>query len=281
MSAWPRAREAHRYRAGEGWQQTGEVLAEEVPVAFLFNGEPYAVMLATPADLADFALGFARSEGILRDTAELRDLEIRSGLTGIEVDLAVEPACAARIRPALRALPGPSSCGLCGTRALEDAIRWPPPVGSVARTSSAAIQAGVAGLDAHQRLRAATGATHAAAWLGLDGRVLCVREDIGRHNALDKLIGAMLRSRLATDTGMLCVTSRASYEMVQKAASAGIEILVAMSAPTALAVKLAESAQLTLLAFAREGRHVLYTHAHRVVDRVAEAAWSQRAESAA
>jgi FdhD protein len=236
-------------------QPLRDQLAEEVPVAVHFDGAPFAVMMLTPRDLDDFAYGFALTErGIA--PADIVAVATRERLEGIELDVTTRQP--APLPAQARAMPGRSGCGICGSRELEDVVRRPARVGPGVPPSTAALEVAMASLHGQQPLNAATGAVHAAAWCGHDGRVGCVREDVGRDNALDKLVGAMLREGLSTADGFALVTSRASYEMVTKAALAGIRTLVALSAPTALAVDLANACGLTLVGFARPGRHVVY-----------------------
>lgn len=231
-----------------------------------YNGRSYAVMLATPRDLEDFALGFSLSEGLVDSPAQLAGIEVHRRLEGIELSMTVSAeAPAARLDGnAARQLPGRSGCGLCGTRELEDAVRRPAPVRAPVAFTAAALERALLGLAAHQPMNAATGAVHAAAWADADGRILLAREDVGRHNALDKLIGAMRRAGYAPGGGMLLLTSRASYEMVTKAATVGIGFIAAISAPTALAVDLARSAGVCLVGFARPGGCNAYAHPERL-----------------
>jgi FdhD protein len=237
-------------------------LAEEVPVAFVFNGISHAVMLASPIDLEDFALGFALTEGIVAAPRELLDVEAHAVTEGIELQLTVAAACAWRLKERRRTLAGRTGCGLCGTDSLAQVRRTlpPAPVVSVAPSALARAQRE---LREHQAVQQLTGATHAAAWCGLDGQVQLVREDIGRHNALDKLVGALLRARQDAAQGFACITSRASFEMVQKAAAAGIGVLAAVSAPTALAVRSAQELGVALAGFVRGGDGVAYTYPDR------------------
>lgn len=238
-----------------------DVVAEEVPVALVYNGISHAVMMATPVDLENFALGFSLTEGILQTPAELFDLDIRSLADGIEVDMHIAGDRFANLKIQRRNLTGRTGCGLCGTDSLAQAIRGIGKVPVAVRPDDQAVQTAVDHLREHQPLQAKTGATHGAAWCSLAGDVLMVREDVGRHNALDKLIGARIAEAgmQAFSKGFVLVSSRASYEMVQKSAQVGIGCLVAVSAPTALAIREAESAGMTLIGFARPGRHVTYT----------------------
>jgi len=256
-------REVRRWRDG-AFEHAADRVAEEVPVALVYNGRPHVVMMATPRDLEDFALGFSLAEAIIADAAELGCYEAATLVEGIELRLSVPPARADALDARRRNLAGRTGCGLCGAQALEDALRQPPPVSGGPRVTTAALQRALAGLGAQQPLNAATGATHAAAWVDADGGIVLLREDVGRHNALDKLVGAHARARLDPRAGFVLVTSRASSEMVQKAASAGFTLLAAISAPTALAIQLATQAGLTLVGFARREGHVAYAHAWRI-----------------
>jgi FdhD protein len=240
-------------------------VAEEVPVALEYNGISHAVMLASPYDLEDFALGFSLSEGILADPAELFDCEVTPTKDGIQVQMRIAGSRFAALKDKRRNLTGRTGCGLCGAETLQQAIRCPAPVTSGARFTPEALYAGMDAMQMRQQLQQQTGATHAAAWMTADGSIALVREDIGRHNALDKLIGAMAAGGLAFSGGAALITSRASYEMVQKAATLGMGFLAAISAPTSLAVKLAEDTGVTLVGFTRNQSHVVYAHARRVL----------------
>jgi FdhD protein len=264
-------RDVARMRTGPGAGDRSPVadqVAEEVPVALRVNDRAFAVMMATPCDLEDFAPGFALTEGLVDTPAQLIDVVLRPRLEGIELALTVSAdAPAARLdgTEAQRLLPGRSGCGLCGTRELEDAVRPPAPRRHTRAFTMDALERAFAALPAHQPMNAATGAVHAAAWADADGRIVLAREDVGRHNALDKLIGALLRGDRELDDGMLLLTSRASYEMVAKAARAGIGFIAAISAPTALAVDIARSAGVCLVGFARPGGCNAYAHPERLL----------------
>lgn len=254
-----------RWRA-DRFEGTDDHVAEEHPVELRYNGQPFAVMMASPGDLEDFALGFSLSEGLIDAPEQLLGVQTRTLLEGTQLDIRVhEGSPAARLDPAHgRSLPGRSGCGICGTRRLEDAMRPPGAVRGDLCLTMSALERAMEGLQLRQPTNAATGAVHAAAWARADGEIALVREDVGRHNALDKLIGALCRAGLDPASGFTLVTSRASYEMVIKAANAGISVLVAISAPTALAIELARGAGMTLVGFARHGSCNVYCGGERL-----------------
>lgn len=258
-------RSVDRWRNGAATHEQ-DFVAEEIPIAMVYNGATFAVMMATPHDLDDFALGFSLTEHLISEPAQLLQLEVRTLLEGTELAMRVtDNAHGAHLgREQERLLPGRSGCGICGTRDLENAVRQDGPVGDGPTVSREALEAALHELKSRQPVNLATGAVHGAAWADASGRILLVREDVGRHNALDKLIGAMTRAGIDVNQGFAVVTSRASYEMVTKAASAGIALLAAISAPTALAVELARSAGITLVGFARPGSHNIYSHPGRL-----------------
>ncbi|HEY5970770.1 MAG TPA: formate dehydrogenase accessory sulfurtransferase FdhD [Pseudoxanthomonas sp.] len=251
---------------GEAGESMIDRIAEEVPIAMHYNDRSFAVMMATPCDLEDFALGFSLSEGLIKTPDQLLGVEARERMEGIELAMTVPAdAPAAHLeRNAERLLPGRGSCGICGTRELEDVVRQPDPIREGKHFASSALKRALAELHSHQPMNTATGSTHAAAWAHADGRIVLVREDVGRHNALDKLTGAMRRAGESAEDGMLLISSRASYEMVTKAASAGIGLVAAISAPTALAIELARSAGVCLIGFARPDGYNIYTHPERL-----------------
>ncbi|HWZ48548.1 MAG TPA: formate dehydrogenase accessory sulfurtransferase FdhD [Herbaspirillum sp.] len=240
-------------------------VAEEIPVALEYNGISHAVMMASPADLEDFALGFSLSEGILRDRSELYECELVEGEEGIQVQLRIATERFVKLKEQRRNLTGRTGCGLCGAETLQQAIRHPAAVGASGRFTAAMMHAGFSAMLQKQTLQQQTGATHAAAWLDADGNIALVREDVGRHNALDKLIGALCESGQDLSAGAALITSRASYEMVQKAATVGIGFVAAISAPTALAIRLAEQTGVTLVGFVRQDSHVVYANGHRLL----------------
>lgn len=255
---------AVRVSAGAAEAIAGKV-AEETPVALVCNGEPHVVMLATPRDLEDFAVGFALSEGLVQHPADISYREITPCPQGVQIHLRFDEAPGGRAGGRPRNLAGRTGCGLCGTAMIEDAVRDTPVVDTDVEVPMSGLAAGLAALRSHQPLNAETGAVHAAAWVSLEGEILLLREDVGRHNALDKLIGALYRDgTYGLDTGFAIVTSRASYEMVSKSAFAGIAVLAAISAPTALAIRIAEKSRITLAGFARDRACVVYSHPARI-----------------
>ena len=240
-------------------------VAEEVPVALEFNGISHAVMLVTPLDLEDFALGFALSEGILDNAGELYGVDEEPSALGITLHLQVAGAAFARLKDRRRSMTGRTGCGLCGTESLAQVGRALPVLADTPRSSRQAIGRAMAQLCSLQTLQQATGAVHAAAWCSAQGEVRWLREDVGRHNALDKLIGALVRNHVDAAAGFIAVTSRASFEMVQKTAMAGVSLLAAVSAPTSLAVTTAQRCGMALIGFARGQDLVVYCHAERLV----------------
>jgi FdhD protein len=237
---------------------TVEQIAEETPVALVYNGVPHVVVMASPANLDDLALGFSLSEAVIDSPAQLGGLEIVPEQAGYTVYLSVPPERAALIEQRRRNMTARTGCGLCGAETIEQAMRDVPQVTSTRPVAMSAIVAAMRQLPALQTLNAATGATHAAGWANLEGELQLVREDVGRHNALDKLIGALASGGIDTAQGFAVITSRASYEMVQKAAMAGIGLVAAVSAPTALAVRVATGAGVTLAGFVRGDRCMVY-----------------------
>lgn len=242
-----------------------EQIAEEAPIALVYNGVPHVVVMATPANLEDLALGFSLSEAVIASAAELGGIEIVPEQTGYSIYLSVPPERVAAIEQRRRNMTARTGCGVCGAETIEQAMRDVPKVAAGQRVTRQAIAGAMNQLPSLQTLNAVTGASHAAAWSNFDGQLQLVREDVGRHNALDKLIGALAADGIDTAQGFAVITSRASYEMVQKAAMAGIGLLAAVSAPTALAVRIARDAGLTLAGFVRGERCMVYAdEAHRL-----------------
>ena len=245
-------------------EHTADLVAEEMPVALIYHDVPHVVMLATPADLEDYAVGFTLSEGLVARTAEIRGVEVVQGEHSADIRITVAWERFSALLQRRRNLAGRTGCGLCGAETAEDAIRECGPVPSGVTITAAELHAAIAQLAGRQPINARTGSVHAAAWVVPGSGLQLVREDVGRHNALDKTIGALARAQADFAAGYMLITSRASYEMVQKCATVGIALLVALSAPTAFAVRLAQRTGLTLVAFARADQHVVYAHPQRL-----------------
>ncbi|MBA4098330.1 MAG: sulfurtransferase FdhD [Rhodospirillum sp.] len=241
-----------------------DVLAEETPVALVYNGISHAVMMASPADLEDFAVGFSVSEGIADDMTDIGEIDTVAVEQGIEVRIELSSRAFWRLKERRRTLAGRTGCGLCGVDSLEQTVRVMEPVKADLKVSLDAIHRALDNLPEAQINNRATRSMHAAAFATAQGELKLVREDVGRHNALDKLIGALLRDGIDPASGVCLITSRCSYEMVQKAVVTGLPILVAVSAPTLMARRLAEAHNLTLIALARHDSAVLVSHPERV-----------------
>lgn len=239
-------------------------VAEEIPVAMVYNGISHAVMLATPSSLEQFGLGFSLAESIIDSPKDIYDTEIVPQKNGIELHMRISQESFSALKEKRRNLAGRTGCGLCGAESLQHVVRKPKSVHAGLQITPDALHHAFAQLPSLQHLQALTGAAHAAAWALQNGDILHIEEDIGRHNALDKLIGAMAMAKTPFDSGFTIITSRASYEMVQKAAAVGIPFLAAISAPTGLAIDLATQAGITLGGFTRNSSHVVYTHPQRL-----------------
>jgi len=239
-------------------------IAEEVPIAFVYNGISHAVMLASPSDLEDFALGFSISEGIVENKSDVYGIEIIHQANGIELQIDISAACFQSLKNKRRNLLGRTGCGLCGAENLDQALRLPEKkIDSRFTLKESAIIKALESMSATQTLQKKTGATHACAWANEQGDIQIVREDVGRHNALDKLIGAMKKKDIS-DHGFVITTSRASYEMVQKTVMLGASVLIAISAPTGLAIRSALKYGVCLVGFARAPHYVIYSYAQRL-----------------
>jgi FdhD protein len=259
----PGARPVPVSRVGRGGARAeARVLPEEAPVALVHDAATTAVMMATPADLEDFGLGFSLTEGIVADPAELRGVEIASTDAGVEVRMWLAPDRSEALAARRRRLAGPTGCGLCGLDSLAEAARPVPAVGQGLRVAAEEVWAALQALADAQALGAATRAVHAAGWWVQGAGFAAVREDVGRHNALDKLAGALART--PAPPGVLILTSRISVEMVQKAAVLGAQALVAVSAPTTLALAAAEAAGMTLVGVARADSFEVFTRPERI-----------------
>jgi FdhD protein len=249
-------------------QPHSDRLAEETPIALEYNGISHATMLATPSHLEDFALGFSLTEGIIGSSRDVRGIDVREECDGLVVMLEISSACEARMKERRRAMAGRTGCGLCGVETLPEVVRDIAPVAAGPAVRIGAVLAAMRAMRERQTLHDQTGATHAAGWANAAGELAVVREDVGRHNALDKLVGALARREAdgagSAGDGIVVVSSRASFEMVQKTAAAGVGILAAVSAPTALAQRLAQRLGVTLLGFLRGDDATIYAHAERV-----------------
>lgn len=255
------ARATPRLVFGASVQPGDRVLPEEVAVALSFNGTTQAVMMATPADLEDFGVGFALTEGIA-GPEDILSVEVEELVRGCDVQVWLRPEAEARLVARRRKMAGPVGCGLCGIDSIDQALREVPMVASSAfRMTPAQVLAAVAALPGEQRLHDATRAVHGAAFW--NGRVFLAREDVGRHNALDKLVGGMVRQGIGPE-GAVVLTSRVSTDMVQKVAMLGAPVIVAVSAPTVAAVELAERAGITLVALAKGDRFEVFSHTDRL-----------------
>jgi len=252
----------HRLTAGD------RVIPEEAAVAFTYGGSSYAVMMATPLDLEDFAVGFSLSEGIINSPADIEHLEIVEQQVGVELRMRLAEPHAGTFSARRRYLAGPTGCGLCGIESLNEAMRQPLTISGGGSFSPQEIMQALRSLEGLQSLHHATRAVHGAAFWRPGEGILALREDVGRHNALDKLVGTLARNGQQAATGFGIVTSRLSIEMIQKAAAIGIPLLVAISAPTALAVRAAEMAGMTLVAVARNDGFEVFTHPDRIKENV-------------
>jgi FdhD protein len=257
---------ARRRLIGKQGDRSGaRSIPEETPVAFTYDRKTYAVMMASPADLEDFAVGFSFTEGIIAAATDIAELEVLELERGIELRMALSGARGAVLERRARRFAGPAGCGLCGIESLEEAIAAPPPLRSDVKVDAETVFRAMRELREHQPVNAQTRGVHAAGfWSLAKRRFPAVREDVGRHNALDKLAGALLRSEVDAGEGFLALTSRVSIELVQKAAMLGCPMLVAISVPTALAVKTALAANLTLGAIARDDSFEVFTHPERI-----------------
>ena len=254
-----------RWRAGVTTRQRDSI-AEETPVALEYNGIAHTVMLATPADLEDFAVGFSLSEGLVDRRADIFSIDIEPAAQGITLRLRIAGEAFARLKQRRRGLAGRTGCGLCGVESLAQVARELAPLRGGEIFPLPALQTAIASLPAWQVMQRASGATHAACWVMRDGAIEHPREDVGRHNALDKTLGALVRAGFAPAEGAAIVTSRASFEMVQKAAALGIATLAAVSAPTAAAIRLAERLNVTLIGFLRGDNCVIYSQSRAMQD---------------
>lgn len=243
-----------------------EMIAEETPITLAFNGVSHAVMMASPSDLEDFAVGFSLTEGLVERREDLARIDLVRYSRGVEIQIETTVAIAGAARG--RRLAGRTGCGICGKEDVEQVLRALPSVDSAMTFSPEAIARAMRELSARQPLNDATGATHAAGWAGEHGEIILVREDVGRHNALDKLVGALTRAGTPVRAGFVVLTSRGSFELVQKVAILGASLLATVSAPTGLAIRVASDTGITLAGFARDGRVTVYSHPARLAPAV-------------
>lgn len=242
-----------------------DLVAVETPVAIEYNGISHAVMLASPANLKDFALGFSLTEGIIHRVDEMYDCEVIHQADGIVVKVEISAKRFVELKNRRRNLTGRTGCGLCGVETIEQAVRHHEPVTHTNGVLEKLLTHGMQKMQDLQPMHKSCGATHAAAWMDLNGEIVCVREDVGRHNALDKLIGNLAYWGRDFTKGVVLITSRASYEMVQKCAAMDIGFIAAISAPTSLAARLAKDSGVTLVGYMREQSYVAYSHPQRII----------------
>ena len=246
-------------------QPVQEYLAEETPVAMVFNGISHVVMMASPADFNDFAHGFAITEKIVSSIDEIYSVNVVKSNNGVELEINISTECFEKLKEVRRNLTGRTGCGLCGAESLNQVINLPEnKINNLHTFSAEKISKAMEIFASKQEIQSTTGATHACALCSAEGEIKLIREDVGRHNALDKLIGAILLGKKLSADDFILISSRASYEMIQKFAYLDLPLLVAISAPTALAVRLAENLEITLLGFARSKKFNIYSHEHRI-----------------
>ena len=256
------------------WRDSGlsvgtRAIPEETALALTYNGGTYAVMMGTPQDLEDFAVGFSLSEGIVQSVDEIESLDVVPLKDGIELRMWLAESKVNRLSDRRRQIAGPTGCGLCGIDSIAEAVRPAAIVGAGREFSPQQVMAAMQAVPALQKINVETRAIHAAAFWTQARGIVALREDVGRHNALDKLAGALAREKVSASEGMVLLTSRVSVEMVQKAAAIGAPLMVAVSAPTALAVRMAEAAGITLAAIARSDGFEIFTHAQRISSKAA------------
>lgn len=259
------ARAAETVRRNGVMGTGARIVPEEVPVAFSYGGTAHAVMMGTPADLEDFAVGFSLTEGIISTAGEIAGIAVIEDKQGIDLQITLADDAADALKTRRRHMAGPVGCGLCGIESIEQAVRKVPDVSASALTlSHAEIVRAVALLNEAQPLHRETRAVHGAGFFVAGEGLVAVREDVGRHNALDKLCGAIVRAQRTGMAGAVVVTSRLSVEMVQKTAILGAPVLIAISAPTALAIRTADEAGMTLIALVRGDDFEIFTHPKRI-----------------
>jgi FdhD protein len=249
--------------------ESARVIPEETALALTYNGGTYAVMMGTPRDLEDFAIGFSLNEGIIQCLDDIESLDVVSLDEGIELRMWLAQSKADRLSELRRHIAGPTGCGICGIESIAEAVRPAAIVAAGGSFSPQQVTAAIQSIPALQAINVATRAVHAAAFWTRAAGIVALREDVGRHNALDKLAGALARQKVAAGDGMVLLTSRVSVEMVQKTAAMGAPLMVAVSAPTALAVRMADAAGITLAAIARADGFEVFTHPGRIAAEIA------------
>jgi FdhD protein len=254
---------------GSGTTEGERAIPEETAIAFTYNTASYAVMMATPQDLEDFAVGFSLTEGVISSLDAIETIDIVDEAMGVELRIWLKSREATEFLGRRRKLAGPTGCGLCGVESLTEAMRPPPKVGEGRVLAPGDIMGAVDALLPLQVLNQETRAVHGAGFWQPERGLVALREDVGRHNALDKLAGALARGGVSARDGVIVLTSRVSIEMIQKSAAIGAPIVVAVSAPTALAVRMADSCGMTLAAIARKDGFEVFTHPHRIKGRLA------------
>ena len=238
-------------------------MASEVPVALTYNKRSHVVMMVTPDALEDFAIGFSLTEGIIKQASDIQNISVLAREKGLELAVTVSEDCFANLEIQRRNLVGRTGCGLCGAESLDQAIHNPAVVTSRVCVTASALQAAILSLNEYQPLQVVTGAVHGAAWCSLEGEILVLREDVGRHNALDKAIGKLFLEQKLHEASLIILSSRISYELVQKAGRARIPAILAISRPTSLAVELAEKLNISVACLARRGGLYIYCGEHR------------------
>jgi len=249
-------------------EHCNDIIAEEVAIAIVYNGISHAVMMASPLELEVFAIGFSLTEGIIEKPQDIFAIDIVTQAQGIEVALTISNRSFMQLKTRRRNLTGRTGCGICGAESLAHVRSELALINNQFSITHTTINMATSNLAVYQPLQASTGAVHGAAWCDEAGNIIRVCEDIGRHNALDKLIGSLWSNNTFQQKGFLLMSSRASYEIVQKAAKAGIAIVVAVSAPTSFAINIASEVGITLIGFSRKARHVVYSHPQRLIEEV-------------
>jgi FdhD protein len=266
MTRRPLASTTRIARRASGTAAAARMVPEETPVALSFGGTTHAVMMASPADFDDFALGFSLTEGIVASPDEIEAIVVEEAGEGVDIQIRLRDVANTRFEARRRRLAGPVGCGLCGIESIDEAMRRVARVGGGLTLRADDVTRAVRLLSAAQPMHEETGAVHAAG-LYVPGRgIVAAREDVGRHNALDKLAGALAREGVDGASGAVVVTSRVSVEMVQKTAAIGAQVIVAVSAPTALAIRTADEAAMTLVALVRGDDFDIFTHPERISD---------------